>query len=103
MGGAEVGDFAFDPEVGVLGLDLAADFGDEGPDGPNVRGGWLGRDRRFWVCGFWGIGKEIEGGLGGGAPSPQAKSQAGQGGRGIGVLSHEGSVYQRMCRGRMWA
>jgi hypothetical protein len=43
-GRAAVGDLAFNPQVGVSGLDLAADAGDEGGDGPDATLGWL----RFW-------------------------------------------------------
>jgi len=35
-GGAEVGDFALDPDVSVVALDVLADSGDEVADGPNA-------------------------------------------------------------------
>jgi hypothetical protein len=37
--GAEVGDFAFNPDVGVAFLDELADLGDEFADGPDAAGG----------------------------------------------------------------
>ncbi|MCU1318967.1 MAG: hypothetical protein JWP98_485, partial [Edaphobacter sp.] len=46
-GGAAVGDLALDPDVGVAGLDLLADVGDEGADGPDAALGgccWLRRE-----------------------------------------------------------
>ena len=47
-GGAAVGDLAFDPEIGMGGLDLLADAGDEGGDGPDAAFGRLGFGR-LWV------------------------------------------------------
>ena len=37
--GAQVGDFALDPDVGVLGFDDLANVGDEQADGPDAAGG----------------------------------------------------------------
>ena len=37
--GAQVGDFALDPNVGVLGFDDLANVGDEQADGPDAAGG----------------------------------------------------------------
>ena len=51
-----VRDLAFDPEVGIGGLDVLAEVGDQGADAPG-RGGaaWAGFEVRGWR--FQGLGK----------------------------------------------
>ena len=72
---AAVGDLAFDPEVGVGRLNLAADAGDEGGDGPDATLGLLGGGRRL------GLGEEEARLAFGRARRGASSAEAGQRGR----------------------
>jgi len=56
-GWAEIGDFAFDPDVAELGFDKVAGFGNELVDEPGLAGAPAG----FWGCWFGvGFGRPLE-------------------------------------------